>query len=326
VSTDGGATRPGRDHTARPIEGHVIVCGLKGVGLRTVEQLHFSGVQVVVVDEDPDPKLARIVEGWGVQQIHRDANLGDGLSEAGLDRAAAVVCAEANDLATLELALQVHEARPDVRLVVQLANPSVGRALETVTGANSVLNVATLAAPSFIEACLGLATHELKLAGEQFAVVQATVSGDEGYSQTFRSHFGNLAPVAISHADGSDLIICPGRDEPVFTGDRVAVLGTLAEFERSDLDVVRALHLARPSAWVILKLRRRIADQRQGTRRQHVGPRRVANAGDDRRPVLVRRSDDALAPRPVDLDVLRSRNRRHGRLRRLLLRRAERMD
>ena len=30
-------------------DGHVIVCGLRGVGLRTVEQLHQSGVAVVVV-------------------------------------------------------------------------------------------------------------------------------------------------------------------------------------------------------------------------------------------------------------------------------------
>jgi Trk K+ transport system NAD-binding subunit len=259
MSTYAAATETPPTVATRRAEGHVIVCGLKGVGLRTVEQLHFSGVPVVVVDEDPDPKLARIVEGWGVEQIHRNANLGDGLSEAGLGRAIAVVCAEANDLATLELALQVHEARPDVRLVVQLANPSVGRALETVTGANSVLDVAALAAPSFIEACLGLATHELKLAGEQFAVVQATVSGDEGYHRTFRSHFGNLAPVAISHADGSELIICPGRDEPVSQGDRVAVLGTPGEFERADIDVVRALRLTPPSASVILKLRRRFA-------------------------------------------------------------------
>jgi Trk K+ transport system NAD-binding subunit len=240
-------------------QGHVIVCGLRGVGLRTVEQLHLSGVQVVVVDEDPDPKLGRIVEGWGVEQIHRNANLGDGLSEAGLDRAIAVVCAEANDLATLELALQVHEARPDVRLVVQLANPSVGRALERVTGANSVLDVAILAAPSFVEACLGLATHELTLAGEQFAVVQVTVSDRDGYHQTFRGHFGNLAPVAIAPADGGELVICPGRDEPVTAGDRVAVLGTPAEFERSDLDIVRAIHQSRASASFILKMRRRFA-------------------------------------------------------------------
>ena len=66
----------------------MIVCGLQGVGLRTVEQLHQSRVPVVVVDDDPDPRLARIVEGWGVTHIQRSARIGDGLAEAGLDRAA----------------------------------------------------------------------------------------------------------------------------------------------------------------------------------------------------------------------------------------------
>jgi voltage-gated potassium channel Kch len=35
--------------------GHVIVCGLPGVGLRIVEQLALSGVPAVVVDPQPDP-------------------------------------------------------------------------------------------------------------------------------------------------------------------------------------------------------------------------------------------------------------------------------
>ena len=34
----------------RSWEGHVIVCGLQGVGLRMVEQLHQAEVQVVVVE------------------------------------------------------------------------------------------------------------------------------------------------------------------------------------------------------------------------------------------------------------------------------------
>src|ERR1019366_5267314 len=140
-------------------DGHVIVCGLKGAGLRTVEQLHLSGVPVVVVDDDPDLRLARVVQGWGVPHVHRSAHLGDGLPEAGLDRALAVICTETNELATLEIALRVRESRPEVRLVVQLANPSVGRALERVTGLGSVLDVADLAAPSFVEACLGLRSH-----------------------------------------------------------------------------------------------------------------------------------------------------------------------
>lgn len=137
-------------------------------------------MKVVVVDQDPDPKLVRIVEGWGIRQIHRNAHIGDGLSEAGIDQALAVVCAETNELATLEIALRIREARPDIRLVVQLANPSVGRALERVTGPNSVLDVAVLSAPSFVEACLGLTSHKMELGGVQFAVVQVTVSDHEG--------------------------------------------------------------------------------------------------------------------------------------------------
>lgn len=43
----------------------VIVCGLRGVGLRTVEQLHISGVPVVVIDGDHDAKLAQLGERMG---------------------------------------------------------------------------------------------------------------------------------------------------------------------------------------------------------------------------------------------------------------------
>ena len=50
-------------------DGHVIVCGLHGVGFRTVEQLHQSRVRVVVVDDAPDPRLAQIVESWGVELL-----------------------------------------------------------------------------------------------------------------------------------------------------------------------------------------------------------------------------------------------------------------
>ena len=148
-----------------------------------------------------------------------------GLAEAGLDRALSVICTETDELVTLEIALRVREARPDVRMVVQLANPSVGRALGRVTGPGSVLDVAALAAPSFVEVCLRHPIHELEIDDERFAVAQVTVADDEGSHRTFRGHFGNLAPVAIMPGDGSPMACCPGRDHPVSAGDRVAVLG-----------------------------------------------------------------------------------------------------
>jgi len=40
-----------------------------GVGLRIVEQLNLSGVPAVVIDDDPDVRLARVLTSWGVPHI-----------------------------------------------------------------------------------------------------------------------------------------------------------------------------------------------------------------------------------------------------------------
>jgi Trk K+ transport system NAD-binding subunit len=240
------------------MSGHVIVCGLQGVGLRTVEQFHLSGTQVIVVDEDADARFAHILEDWGVPHIRRSAYLGDALHEAGLDRAVAVVCVEVNEIHTLETALRIREIRPDVRMVVQLANPAVARALERATGPGSVLDVATLAAPSFVEACLGRDAHDIELGGVRFAVVQVTVAESERDHPTFRGHFGNLAPVAIMPADG-ELAACPGRDHRVVAGDRVAVLGTVEELQRSDINATNAPRSPQRTVAITTRLARQAA-------------------------------------------------------------------
>ena len=82
------------------------------------------------------------------------------LHRAGLAEAEAVVCAEREDMHTLEITLLVRQLRPDVRVVVSLNNPAVGAALEEVTGPGSLLSTASLAAPSLVEddATVGYAT------------------------------------------------------------------------------------------------------------------------------------------------------------------------
>ncbi|HEY5108412.1 MAG TPA: NAD-binding protein [Acidimicrobiales bacterium] len=244
-------------------DGHVIVCGLHGVGLRTVEQLHQSRVPVVVVDDAPDPRLAQIVEAWGVTLIRRSARIGDGLAGAGLDRAQAVICVESDELATLEIAMRVREARPDVRLVVLLANPSVGRALERVLGTGIILDPAALAAPSFVEVCLRRPSHQIELGGERFAVAELPVDRDEAAGRTFRSRFGHLAPVAVVPADGSGIVCCPGRDHPVDVGDRVAVLATPAELDRAGIDLAEATGSPEPTVPTSVRARRRLSALRQ---------------------------------------------------------------
>ena len=122
--------------------GHVIVCGLHGVGLRIVELLHSSGVPTVVIDDHPDPRLARNLIGWGIPHIAGSSRSAEVLAEAGLAGAEAVICAQEEDLRTLETALLTRELRAGVRVVVQLSNPAVGRALSGIQVA--VLDVAGL--------------------------------------------------------------------------------------------------------------------------------------------------------------------------------------
>ncbi len=212
-------------------EGHVIVCGLQGVGLRMVEQLHQAGVDVVVVDEDPDPRLVRIVEAWEIPFIVGSPRIGGFLDRAGLARARAVVCAEPTEVETLETALLVSERRPDIRVVVQLANAAVGAAVGDVTGPGTVLDVASLAAPSIVEACLGRDSYQIEFGGTQFMTSEVEVAR----FATLRALFGALAPIAVVPADGSPTVACPGRDYQVHVGDKVTVLGTPDELEAAGI-------------------------------------------------------------------------------------------
>jgi Trk K+ transport system NAD-binding subunit len=246
-------------HVDPEMRDHVIVCGLQGVGLRIVEQFYLSDVPVVVVDAEADVRFTRILEDWGVPHLQRSAYMGDALLEAGLANALAVVCAEVKEIHALETALRIREIRPDVRMVTQLANPSVARALERVSGKGSVLDVATLAGPSFVEACLGRNAHDIELGGVQFAVVQVDVAESEAAHSTFRGHFGNLAPVAIMPADGGDMVQCPGRDHKVVAGDRVAVLGTEEELTLGGIDSRRTRRAPQRTVAISRRLARQAA-------------------------------------------------------------------
>ena len=199
--------------------GHVIVCGLPGVGLRIVEQLTLSGVPAVVVDDAPAPALAAMIAAWRVPLITGQARAEETLMSAGLAGAIAVICAQENDLSALETALLARRLRAEVRVVAQLANPAVGRAVRQAGVA--VLDVAGLSAPSVVEVCLGDGVQEMSLSGMRFLAARTTAPK----AATLRELYGALAPVAVVPPTG-DVLVCPGRDTPVRPGDEVTLIGT----------------------------------------------------------------------------------------------------
>jgi Trk K+ transport system NAD-binding subunit len=211
--------------------GHVIVCGLNAVGLRTVEQLHLAGARVVVLDDEPDERLARVVRGWGIPHLPRGAHLSQPLFDAGILGAAAVVCAESTDLRTLETVLLIRDLRPEVRVVADLDNPAVAHAVEEVLGSVGMLDVAALFAPSVVEACIGHRARDILL-GDTLFVAAETLAPRDG---TLRELYGHLAPIGVVTDADDELIACPGRDQRVSARDRVTLLGTREELERAGL-------------------------------------------------------------------------------------------
>jgi Trk K+ transport system NAD-binding subunit len=218
-------------HACREWVDHVIVCGLNDVALRTVEQLHLAGARVVVLSDEPDERLIRIVLGWGIPHLPRGGHLSEPLFDAGIAGASAVVCAENTDLRTLETVLQIRDLRPDVHVVADLDNPSVAHALEGVLSSVGVLDVAALFAPAVVETCVGRRAREIELGETSFVAAEVLAPRDG----TLRELYGSLAPIGVVTESDDQLIACPGRDQRVSARDRVTLLGTRAELDAAGL-------------------------------------------------------------------------------------------
>ena len=192
---------------------HIIVSGDDALAMTIIDELKNAGVTIA-----------------------RLANLD--LSEAGVSRelalaevghALAVVCAGDDDAVNLEIALLARKANPHARVVARLANDVLREAIADDNGPGAILNVAELAAPSVVEACLEHTTHQFEAAGIEFVV-----SGGEAYRDaTLRELYGDLAPVAVIHGDGSptpgEMEVCPSRDQRVHAGDWTMMVGTADE-------------------------------------------------------------------------------------------------
>jgi voltage-gated potassium channel Kch len=208
--------------------GHVIVCGVQPVVVQTVEQLLAAGASVVVIDDEgARERNLRALRRMGVPVIPRGSRTGDSLAEAGIAGAEAVICIESSDLRTLETVLLVHGLRPDIRVVAQLDNPAIARAVEEKTGEATLIDVAAMFAPSVVEACVKRRAHDIKIGSTHFVTIEVAAPRDD----TLRELYGSLVPLGVAGRSEGGTVVCPGRDHRVREGDRVTLLGTREEIE-----------------------------------------------------------------------------------------------
>jgi voltage-gated potassium channel Kch len=155
----GAATQLRAERIAGRMRGHVILCGLGGVGFEVARDLAARGVPVVVIDATPDDLHARLLSAR-IPIIVGDATNADVLLRAGLRRARAVAVVTSNDAINLEIGLTaqslVEEMRPDrpLRLVLRCFDPDLAHRVHAISEAYTLLSSAEIAAPIFVREAL----------------------------------------------------------------------------------------------------------------------------------------------------------------------------
>jgi voltage-gated potassium channel Kch len=138
-----------------PARNHYVICGLGGVGVQIVNQLHSHGHEVVVIEHDLNNRFLTIVRSQGIPVIHGEASLSATLTAANVQRAEALLAVTSDDTANLQIALSAKSSAPKLPVVVRNQDPHFSQMVSQVFEFEAVLCPAELATPSFAAAALG---------------------------------------------------------------------------------------------------------------------------------------------------------------------------
>jgi voltage-gated potassium channel Kch len=138
-----------------PQRHHYIVCGLGGIGIKIVQQLHASGHDVIVIERDTNNRFVNTARGLGIPVMHGDGSFAEVLKASNLENAAALIAVTNDDATNLEIALKAKALTPKVPVIVHYADPDFARMAQQVFDFETVLSPAELAAPAFAAAALG---------------------------------------------------------------------------------------------------------------------------------------------------------------------------
>ncbi len=213
---------------ARASRGHVILCGVGNVGFRTLEELLRLGEQVIAVERDPQCPFLDRARVLGAEVFVGDARDEHVLRKLNVTDAAAVIIATNDDLANLEIAMDVRELRVDVPIVMRLFDQALARKVRGALGVDVSVSTSALAAPLFASAALDrsvVGTHKVgedtMVVAEQELLPQGSLVGLT-VAGALKEH--QITVFARRPAGSADWQLQPPPETRLCAGDRVQLL------------------------------------------------------------------------------------------------------
>ncbi|MEQ1565578.1 MAG: NAD(P)-binding protein [Myxococcota bacterium] len=211
---------------ASTTSGHVIVCGLGSVGFRIVEELRAMKVEVFAIERDAAGPFVDRARQLGVEVV-----IGDGRSENLLrdlhpERARAVILATDDDLANMEIAMDLRELTPDVPIVMRLFDQRLAQKVKATLGVQVSVSTSRLAAPLFASAALHPSVVGAHRVGDTvLVVVQVTVNPASSLRGRTVATLGALGLTVVSiRGGGGSWEVQPAADRMVSGGDQLQLL------------------------------------------------------------------------------------------------------
>lgn len=161
---------------AAGLNGHVVLVGQDGLGVRVLEELRELGVSVTAVSAQADTSFAEAARAARVPLVIGDLQSEDTMRKANVDRARACAFLAGGDLANLHLALEARELAPEAKIVVRLFDTSLAGPIRELVGDVAVLSASELAGPVFVAAALrGSAELAFRVGDRQVALQEVDI-------------------------------------------------------------------------------------------------------------------------------------------------------
>jgi voltage-gated potassium channel len=119
------------------MQNHVILCGYGRIGREIADQLTAEGVELLVVEMDPDRK--EDAENQGLPVLQADATLDGTLRQAGIHQCRSLVAALPSNAANLYVVLSARGIAPKCRLIARADSEEAERKLR-LAGADQVVS------------------------------------------------------------------------------------------------------------------------------------------------------------------------------------------
>jgi voltage-gated potassium channel Kch len=165
---------------ALKLRGHVVVCGLGGVGYRVAQALRRLGEPIAVIEADEESRFVRDARSAGIPVVIGSA--ADDRSHrlaATAHARSAVICTEKDSL-NVEIALGLRAREKDLPIVLRAFDPDLSRRIAPLLGTGGAFSGAALAAPRFVAAAAGTdRIASLRFAGARFDVREVSLGPDE---------------------------------------------------------------------------------------------------------------------------------------------------